>query len=240
MPKAFLVDLSRCTACRGCQIACKQWHKLPAEKTKNVGSYQNPQDLSFTTYKLVRYSEHDVQDSVKWLFFPEQCRHCIDPPCKGMADDYDERAIVQDPETGAVIFTDFTKKIGDLNPEELCPYNIPRRDPITGIWSKCDMCLDRVQNGLLPACVQACPTGTMNFGEREDMLALAEKRLTELKKKYPDAQLLDPDDVSTIYLSIYPPSWYHKFAVASAKQPHTMNRAQALAKIFPALKHRVG
>lgn len=240
MSKAFLVDLSRCTACRGCQVACKQWHKLPAEKTKNVGSYQNPQDLSFVTYKLVRYKEVDVQDDVKWLFFPEQCRHCIDPPCKGMADDYDERAIVQDPETGAVIFTDFTKKIDDLSPEELCPYNIPRRDPITGIWSKCDMCLDRVQNGLLPACVQACPTGTMNFGEREDMLELAEKRLAELKKTYPEAQLLDPDDVSTIYLSIYPPSWYHEFAVASAKQPKTMNRAQALAKIFPALKHRVG
>jgi formate dehydrogenase iron-sulfur subunit len=102
------------------------------------------------------------------------------------------------------------------------------------------MCLDRVQNGLLPACVQACPTGTMNFGEREEMLELAEKRLAELKKDYPDAQLLDPDSVGTIYLSIYPPSWYHNFAVASAKYPKTMNRAQALAKIFPALKRRVG
>jgi formate dehydrogenase iron-sulfur subunit len=205
-----------------------------------MGSYQNPQDLSFTTYKLVRYTEQDADDGVKWLFFPEQCRHCIDPPCKYMADDYDERAIIQDPDTGAVIFTDYTKKLGDLDPLDLCPYNIPRRDPITGVWSKCDMCLDRVQNGLLPACVQACPTGTMNFGEREEMLELAEKRLAELKKDYPDAQLLDPDSVSTIYLSIYPPSWYHSFAVASADRPKTMNRAQALAKIFPALKRRVG
>jgi formate dehydrogenase iron-sulfur subunit len=205
-----------------------------------MGSYQNPQDLSFTTYKLVRYTEQDADDGVKWLFFPEQCRHCIDPPCKYMADDYDERAIIQDPDTGAVIFTDYTKKLGDLDPLDLCPYNIPRRDPITGVWSKCDMCLDRVQNGLLPACVQACPTGTMNFGEREEMLELAEKRLAELKKDYPDAQLLDPDSVSTIYLSIYPPSWYHSFAVASADRPKTMNRAQALAKIFPGLKRRVG
>jgi formate dehydrogenase iron-sulfur subunit len=205
-----------------------------------MGSYQNPQDLSFTTYKLVRYTEQDADDGVKWLFFPEQCRHCIDPPCKYMADEYDERAIIQDPDTGAVIFTDYTKKLGDLDPLDLCPYNIPRRDPITGVWGKCDMCLDRVQNGLLPACVQACPTGTMNFGEREEMLELAEKRLAELKKDYPDAQLLDPDSVSTIYLSIYPPSWYHSFAVASADRPKTMNRAQALAKIFPGLKRRVG
>jgi formate dehydrogenase iron-sulfur subunit len=221
-------------------VACKQWHKLPAEKTNNVGSYQNPQDLSYMTYKLVRYKEREMDDGVKWLFFPEQCRHCIDPPCKGMADDYDERAIIQDEDTGAVIFTEFSKKIDDLSPEELCPYNIPRRDPVTGIWGKCDMCLDRVKNGLMPACVQACPTGAMNFGERDEMLQLAEKRLNELQKKYPDAQLMDPDDVSTIYLSIYPPSWYYEFATASVTRPKTMTRAQALAKIFPGLKRRVG
>ncbi len=57
MAKAFLIDTTVCTGCRGCQIACKQWHDLPAEETKNVGSYQNPQDLSFDTYKLVRMRE---------------------------------------------------------------------------------------------------------------------------------------------------------------------------------------
>ena len=54
MSKSFLVDTTLCTACRGCQVACKQWHDLPAEETVNRGSYQNPADLSFDTYKLVR------------------------------------------------------------------------------------------------------------------------------------------------------------------------------------------
>ena len=45
MSKSFLIDTTLCTACRGCQVACKQWHDLPAEKTVNRGSYQNPEDL---------------------------------------------------------------------------------------------------------------------------------------------------------------------------------------------------
>ena len=59
MPEGYsiLVDTSKCTACRGCQIACKQWNQLPATATKNWGSYQNPQDLSADTWKLVRFAD---------------------------------------------------------------------------------------------------------------------------------------------------------------------------------------
>ena len=57
MAKSFFIDTSRCTACRGCQVACKQWKKQPAETTENWGSYQNPRDLSPSTFKLVRFSE---------------------------------------------------------------------------------------------------------------------------------------------------------------------------------------
>jgi len=64
MSKSFLVDTTLCTACRGCQVACKQWHDLPAEETVNRGSYQNPADLSFDTYKLVRMNEEVVDAPV--------------------------------------------------------------------------------------------------------------------------------------------------------------------------------
>ena len=85
MSKSFLVDTTLCTACRGCQVACKQWHNLPAEETVNRGSYQNPADLSFDTYKLVRMSEKDIDGKLNWLFFPDQCRHCIEAPCEATA-----------------------------------------------------------------------------------------------------------------------------------------------------------
>ena len=57
---SILVDTSKCTACRGCQIACKQWNGLPGTQTKNEGTYENPVDLSADTWKILRYSEGTV------------------------------------------------------------------------------------------------------------------------------------------------------------------------------------
>lgn len=226
--KSFFIDTTICTACRGCQVACKQWHDLPAEKTKNRGTHQNPADLSFVTYKLVRFNEVVVGGKLQWLFFPDQCRHCIEAPCEMTADD--PTAIFKDPATGAVIFTANTKNLDSQAVIDSCPYNVPRAAK-DGTLAKCDMCLDRVENGLLPACVKTCPTGAMSFGDRNEMLALAKKRLAVVKKKYPKAKLLDADDVRVIYLVTEKPNLYHKFAVASSSA-FDMSRQVALKKLF--------
>lgn len=240
MSKSFFVDLTKCTACRGCQVACKQWHKLPAEQTHNWGSHQNPKDLSFITYKVVRFQEQVKNGVLQWLFFPDQCRHCVEPPCKDVADGYDEGAILVDSETGAVIYTSKTKAIDDItDPEELCPYNIPRRNSDTGVWSKCDMCVDRLHNGLKPACVTSCPTGAMNFGDREDMLELAAERLQKVQKTHPDAMLADEDSVRVIFLCQEAPEDYWEHVVAEANVPVTpgaMTRKQFLAGLAKPLK----
>jgi formate dehydrogenase iron-sulfur subunit len=228
MSKAFFIDTTLCTACRGCQVACKQWHDLPAEVTKNLGTYQNPPDLSFDTYKLVRMKEEVIGGQLKWLFFPEQCRHCVEAPCLATAGD--ERAIYQDAISGAIIYTAQTKGLSTREIIESCPYNIPRANA-DGTLAKCDMCNDRVTNGLLPACVQTCPTGAMNFGDRAAMLEMAQARLGEVKKTHPKARLLDPDDVSVIYLVVYDPGLYHQFAVAS-NTTFDVTRAVALRKML--------
>lgn len=222
--KSFFVDLTLCTACRGCQVACKQWKKLPAEQTRNVGSHQNPQDLSSKTVRLVRFNEaRDENGKLNWLFFPEQCRHCIEPPCKYVANMYKPGSVVQDPKTGAVVMTDKAViRKGKLESWEMCPYNVPRQDPSTGLWSKCDMCLDRVEMGMLPACVQSCPTGTMNFGDRADMLKMAYERLAEVQKTKPNAYLADPEDVRVIYLCETAAENYHETLLASAEQRKTV------------------
>ncbi len=212
MAKSFFIDVTLCTACRGCQVACKQWHDLPAEETKNLGSYQNPPDLSFDTYKLVRMSEEVIDGKLKWLFFPEQCRHCIEAPCLETANDPD--AIYKDESTGAILYTGKTSELEASEIIESCPYNVPRKGP-GGALAKCDMCNDRVHNGLEPACVKTCPTGAMNFGERDAMLTLANQRLAIVKKVCPEAALLDADDVGVIYLTAYKPALYHDAAVAS-------------------------
>lgn len=239
--KTFFIDLTKCTACRGCQVACKQWKKLPAEVTKNWGSHQNPKDLGFNTLKLVRFSEV-VEDGQlrKWYFFPDQCRHCVHPPCKMVGDMYDDRAILQDPRTGAVIFTDFTKNLDAEEIRMACPYDIPRRDADSLIQSKCDMCLDRVQNGLLPACVLSCPTGTMSFGGREEMLELARKRLAEVRAYRPDAVLVDPDDTRVVYLCEESPRRYHGTAMAEADVPGTLSRKKMLAAVASPVQRLFG
>lgn len=243
MPKTFLIDTSRCTACRGCQIACKEWHELPANKTTQYqwGSHQNPQDLNAYNYKLVRFSEHLEDGVIRWNFFPDQCRHCVEPPCKDMADLTIEGAILKDRETGAVLYTE---KTAEFSPEEFeeirqsCPYDIPRRDEATGRITKCTMCYNRLQTGMLPACVKVCPTGTMNFGEREEMLELANQRLEMLQKDWPDARLADPEDVNVIYLLIDEPENYCDTAVAAA-DIGPMSKKQFLANLTRPFKAMV-
>ena len=197
MSKAFLIDTSKCIACKACQVACKQWNELPAERTINVGSHQNPQDLSAVTWTLVRMNEVENGGKLKWLFFKDQCRHCVEPPCQ-MASVV-PGSIYRDEDTGAVIYTEKTKyeNFDDIG----CPYNIPRQDKNTGQMFKCTMCVDRVKNGLLPACAKACPTGAMNFGDREEMKALAKDRLKAAKSTCEDALLVDDmEEVSVFYL----------------------------------------
>lgn len=227
MNKSILIDTTLCTACRGCQVACKQWHDLPAEKTVNTGSFQNPADLTFSTYKLVRMKEEELGGRLHWLFFPDQCRHCIDAPCLETA--MDENAIYRDGATGAILYSAETAK---LDAEEIggsCPYNIPRKG-IDGTLAKCDFCNDRIHNGLKPACVTTCPTGAMNFGNRSEILALAEKRLKIVQKKYPKAMLLDPGEVNVIYLVALDPALYSDYAVAKAGRGG-VSRSVALRKL---------
>jgi len=240
MTKSFFVDLSRCTACRGCQLACKQWNMMPFEDTTQTGTYQNPPDLSAKTIRLVRFTEHKVDGQLRWLFFPEQCRHCIIPPCKAVSDSYVEGAITQDDATGWVQHTPLSAKLTEEQRQEVreaCPYNIPRWDKADGILRKCTMCWDRVPQGLKPACVAACPTGTMNFGERDEMLALAKARLAEVKKRYPKAMLVNPDDVNVIFLAHVDPKLFYDHLMADAGTPGPLSRKALFAKLAAPLRH---
>jgi formate dehydrogenase iron-sulfur subunit len=227
MSKSFFIDTTRCTGCRACQVACKQWHDLPAEETQNRGTFENPPDLSFSTFKVVHMRETEIDGQLKWLFFPEQCRHCLSPPCLETA--RDESSIYQDPKTGAVIFTANTRDLMTDEIIESCPYYIPRK-AADGTLAKCDMCNDRVTNGMPPACVQTCPTGAMNFGERAQMVAAARQRLAQVDQKHPDAQLVDADDVNVIYLITEVPAEYHENLVASAGT-HGITRQMALRRM---------
>jgi len=169
--KALLITPDLCIGCRACQVACKAWNLLPAEKTKNRGTHENPPDLSGYTYNKIHFIEtKDVNGNTKWLFVSERCRHCGDPACVKVCP---VNALNKDPETG-IVFYYKDACIGCRACSTVCPYDIPRYDE-KGKIAKCHMCIDRVKAGLEPACAKACPTGAIKFGNREELIVQAKE-----------------------------------------------------------------
>jgi formate dehydrogenase beta subunit len=188
-----LFDTSRCTGCRGCQLACKQWNNLPAKQTVNWGSYQNPPTLQSNTYLIMRFQEKADANSVKWFFRHEACMHCTDAAC------------VKACPTGALYYSEFKtvgknieKCIGCKDCVAACPFEVPKYDSGANKVLKCDMCESRIANKLEPACVKACPTGALKWGEKETMLKIANERVKELGG---DAHVYGPQYVGGTHLA---------------------------------------
>jgi formate dehydrogenase iron-sulfur subunit len=179
--KSMLIDVSKCMACRACQVACKQWNQLPAEKTHFTGSYQNPPNLSGKTWTLISFTEPE-EGETRWLFRKLQCLHCTQASCVLVCPT--GAAIRRD---DGVVVIDQAACTGCKACVESCPFNTPKYDPETGTARKCTFCLDRVENGLEPACAKVCPTGAITYGEREEMLQLAKKRQSVLAAENPAA-----------------------------------------------------
>jgi formate dehydrogenase iron-sulfur subunit len=181
MTKAILIDTTRCTACHGCQVACKQWNDLPAEETHNEGSYQNPIRLSAQTWTLVQMREVEYQGKLYWSFLKRQCMQCLHPACVSACP---VGAMHRTPE-GIVVYDD-SRCIGCRYCMTACPFRIPRFewDKPLGYIRKCHFCYDRQAEGLPPACVKTCPSGALQFGEREEMIATAEARLKAQPSRY--------------------------------------------------------
>jgi len=210
----FFIDTTRCIACRGCQVACKEWHKLPGAETQQWGSPQNPEDLGPDTYRLVRFREYDKNGRIFRYYFSDACRHCLDPYCKQTAEQYVDGAVAID-RSGAVLFTEKTRALG-ANAEDVidaCPFNIPRLDPETGLLTKCDMCVTRIRVGIEPICAKTCPTGAIRFGDGPTISGLAKKRLHEINKKFGNrGQLINANAVRVLYLVEADPNEYYEYS----------------------------
>lgn len=197
MLKAVLVDLRKCMACRGCQVACKQWNELEGEETVNRGSYENPPDLSTNTWTLIKFKEIEQNGRLKWLFSRWGCMHCLYPACVTVC----PTEALYKTEEGPVLY-DEKRCIGCEYCVTACPFFIPRFNwAEERIVRKCTMCVDRITNGLEPACVKSCPPGALRFGDREVIIAKANEAEAE------GAYLYGRDEVggtSWIYISDVP------------------------------------
>lgn len=167
--KALMIYPERCIACRTCQVACKQWNRLPAELTTNCGSYENPPGLSFHTYTQIHFSERKTPQGIQWLFLKRQCYHCTDAACMLICPA--PGALSRTVEGAVVLNSD--KCIGCKYCVSMCPFGVPQFDPTTRKISKCNFCHDRIEKGLQPACAQACPVGAICYGDRKALIQQA-------------------------------------------------------------------
>ena len=189
--KAILFDTARCTACKGCQVACKCWNNLPSEggwykdSLEWSGSYQNPADINGTTRLIVTYNETyapETQKRVQWAFGRRACQHCTDAGCVSVCP---AGAVYHDPTSGMVTH-DQSKCIGCKACSSACAFDVPRYDTtIDGrtVINKCSGCVDRIANGMAPACVTTCQPEALQFGNREDMIAAANESVERLKAR---------------------------------------------------------
>lgn len=181
--KAMLIDSTRCIGCRACQVACKQWNELPAERTEFFAGkgYQNPRDLSANTWTLITYNEVKVQDRFDWVFGKLQCLHCNEPACVTACPVH----ALKKTDAGPVVY-DPNRCLGCRYCQLACPFLVPRFE-----WNralpeikKCTLCADRVEAGEEPACSKVCPTDAIIFGDRDKMIAEAENRIESNPREY--------------------------------------------------------
>jgi formate dehydrogenase iron-sulfur subunit len=191
---AKLIDVSKCIGCKACQVACLEWNNLHEEVGVNVGTYDNPHDLTENSWTLMRYSEFEnpATGNLEWLIRKDGCMHCEDPGCLKAC-----------PAPGAIVqysngIVDFVHDncIGCGYCVKGCPFNIPRISKVDHKAYKCTLCVDRVAVGQGPACQKACPTQAIVFGTKQQMKEWANKRITDLKSRgFTNAGLYDPPGV---------------------------------------------
>lgn len=178
----FLIDMTKCTGCRGCQVACKQWNQLEAEQTEFFSGegYQNPPAMSEYTFTRIKFRDYQKNGQNEFAFYKEMCMHCEDPACASVCP---VGAFQKTPE-GPVIYND-ERCIGCRFCMVACPFGVPKYEWSKGLplVKKCTGCYSRLKAGMKPACATACPTA-ISYGPRSEMLKLAEDRLSRHPDRY--------------------------------------------------------
>jgi formate dehydrogenase iron-sulfur subunit len=207
---AKYIDTSTCIGCKACEAACQEWNDLRTVNTSQTGTYQTLPELDAEFWNLIRFNEREAGDGeLMWLMRKDQCMHCAEPGCLEACPA--PGAIVQ--YSNGIVDVDATKCIGCGYCATGCPFDVPKFQAKTGKMAKCTLCIDRVEVGLEPACIKACPTGCLNFGTKDSMVALGNARVAQLKTAgFNEAMLYDPQGVrGTSVVTVLAhghPEWY--------------------------------
>lgn len=146
----FSFDVSRCSGCMACVVACMDQNDLPG----NDG----------VSFRHVTKLEQGHYPAAKMSFVSLACQHCGDAPCIMACP---TNAIFRSQEDGSVdVNQEFC--IGCHSCVQVCPFGAPQF-PEEGKMSKCNLCFERVENNMEPACVHTCTTRALGFGTMEEL-----------------------------------------------------------------------
>ena len=160
MKKMIIVIVEKCLGCKSCELACAVAHSSAKDLNALINSAERP-----------GYRVH--VEAYKQRAVPVHCNHCQDAPCIMVCP---TGAIHRKAENEPVLF-DTARCIGCKMCVQACPFGvITMRLDGKGVL-KCDMCVERLAEGKEPACVVACPTNALVFGD-EEQLNRAKRRKT--------------------------------------------------------------
>ncbi|GAC1599611.1 MAG: 4Fe-4S dicluster domain-containing protein [Acidimicrobiales bacterium] len=206
--KGFFTDTSVCIGCKACEVACKTWNEVPEDGISLLGSsYDNTGALGSDTWRHVAFIEQRVPgapafdwpgasdgvehlsggaggvagadgrgtDGFRWLMSSDVCKHCTSAACLDVCP------------TGSLFRTEFGTVVVQQEICNGCGYCVPacpfgvidQREGDGRVW-KCTLCYDRLKVGQHPACAQACPTESIQFGDLDELRTRAAGRLATL------------------------------------------------------------
>jgi formate dehydrogenase iron-sulfur subunit len=168
MSKALLYDATLCIGCKQCEQACAEKNKLPYDDTTAA---EDTQSAHKYTVVLTRGDK----------FMRRLCMNCADPACASVC----PVGALHKTAAGPVVYEE-DRCMGCRYCMVACPFGVPKYEwnQVLPRVQKCTMCADRVSAGRQTACADVCPTGATKFGERDDLIAEAQKRLRESSSPY--------------------------------------------------------
>jgi anaerobic dimethyl sulfoxide reductase subunit B len=176
----FFIDQSRCIGCNTCTVACMQWHDIQPGSVRWMRVYQ---------------WEKGVFPNTRLHILPVPCFHCENPVCLKACPN---KAIYKEDKFGAVLVNS-QKCTGTRQCWKACPYGAPQFEgDKPGLkMTKCNMCIDRLEQGGIPICVASCSMRALEFGP-----------LRELEKKYGKLRTLEdlPKDSLTAPAVVFKPA----------------------------------